>query len=133
MNKIILAYAPDNAPLALQIEQSLGRIGIPFEHVTTALAQRLPAAKAPVLLLVTDNLLTHFDSIVDLLPVLQSLTAQRTLTAVLANGVGSNGQVVETYLGGERIIDVSALNEGMYILHIVLDEGTVVSRRIVIL
>jgi len=47
--------------------------------------------------------------------------------------VAVNGQVVQTYLGNERIIDVSALNEGMYILNIILDDGTFVSRRMVIL
>lgn len=98
MNKIILAYAPENAPLALQIEQALSRIGIPFEPVSTGLAQRLSVADAPVLLLVTDNLLTHFDSMLDLLPALQSLMDQRMLTAVLADGVDQHGQVVETHI-----------------------------------
>ena len=37
MNRIILAYAPENAALAEKVDLQLSRIGIPFEHANSAI------------------------------------------------------------------------------------------------
>lgn len=98
MNRIILAYAPENAALADTIDQSLSRIGIPFEHANANVAQQIAAAGEPVLLLVTDNFLINRRCMEGLLPVLQTLTAERKLVVVLADGINANGQPVPTQI-----------------------------------
>jgi NADP-dependent 3-hydroxy acid dehydrogenase YdfG len=98
MNRIILAYAPENASLAANIDRSLSRIGIPFEHANAAIAAQLKAAGEPVLLLVTDNFLTNRAGLDGLLPVLQQLVAERKLVVVLADGINEAGEVVETHI-----------------------------------
>ncbi len=98
MNRIILAYAPENASLAANIDRSLSRIGIPFEHANAAIATQLKAAGEPVLLLVTDNFLTNGAGLDGLLPVLQQLVSQRKLVVVLADGINEAGEVVETHI-----------------------------------
>ena len=62
MNRIFLAYCHDNAGLAETVEQSLGRIGIPFEHIHDRpddspgdFFNRLQGAEDPAILFVTDN------------------------------------------------------------------------------
>lgn len=98
MNRIILAYAPENASLAANIDRSLSRIGIPFEHANAAIATQLKASGEPVLLLVTDNFLTNGAGLDGLLPVLQQLVAERKLVVVLADGINEAGEVVETHI-----------------------------------
>ena len=98
MNRIILAYAPENARLAANIDRSLSRIGIPFEHANAAIATQLKAAGEPVLLLVTDNFLTNGAGLDGLLPVLQQLVSQRKLVVGLADGINEAGEVIETHI-----------------------------------
>ena len=98
MNRIILAYAPDNTALADHMDQSLSRIGIPFEHAHTNVAAQITSAGEPVLLLVTDNFLINRHCMEGLLPVLQRLTAERKLVVVLADGKNAAGQPVPTHI-----------------------------------
>lgn len=98
MNRIILAYAPENAALAQSIDRSLGRIGIPFEHVQQDVATQLSAISEPILLLVTDNFLTNPACMTGLLPIIQSLVAEKRLVAVLADGVDATGNAVPTQI-----------------------------------
>jgi NADP-dependent 3-hydroxy acid dehydrogenase YdfG len=96
MNRIILAYAAENANLAVSIDRQLSRIGIPFEHASGAVAAHLTAADEPVLLLITDNFLINRACMGDLLPVLQRLAAENRLLVVLADGINATGQPVPT-------------------------------------
>jgi len=96
MNRIILAYAPENSALAEHIDRALSRIGIPFEHAHDAIATQIAAAGEPVLMLVTDNFLTNQACMRGLLPVLQGLTLEKRLVAVLADGVNAAGEMVHT-------------------------------------
>ncbi|MBK6994619.1 MAG: hypothetical protein IPH31_06730 [Lewinellaceae bacterium] len=98
MNRIILAYAPENAALAHSIDQQLSRIGIPFEHANAAVAAQIAAAGEPVLLLVTDNFLVNRACLEGLLPVLQGLAAENRLVAVLADGINAEGKIVSTHI-----------------------------------
>ncbi len=98
MNRIILAYAPENAALAVSVDQQLSRIGIPFEHASGAIAEQIASAGEPVLLLVTDNLLVNRATMGGLLPVLQGLAAEKRLVAVLADGIDASGQLVPTHI-----------------------------------
>lgn len=98
MNRIILAYAPENAALADHIDQSLSRIGIPFEHANANVAAQITSAGEPVLLLVTDNFLINHRCMEGLLPVLQRLTTERKLVVVLADGKNAAGQPVPTHI-----------------------------------
>jgi len=98
MNRIILAYAPENAALANTIDQQLSRIGIPFEHANQSVAAQINAASEPVLLLVTDNFLINRACLEGLLPVLKGLAADKRLVAVLADGVNASGQAVPTHI-----------------------------------
>ncbi len=103
MNKIILAYSRENADLAAAIEQPLGRLGIPFEHVTDQAVSQpgdfsvaLRTAEDPVLLLVTDNWLKNVHCMSGALELVQTLNRQQRLLAVVANGTSADGAVVET-------------------------------------
>ncbi len=98
MNRIILAYASENAALAHSIDQQLSRIGIPFEHAIAGLAAQIAAAGEPVLLLVTDNFLIKRGCLEGLLPVLQALAAENRLVAVLADGITADGKIVPTQI-----------------------------------
>ena len=98
MNRIILAYAPENASLANSIDQQLSRIGIPFEHANQSVAAQINAAAEPVLLLVTDNFLINRACLEGLLPVLKGLAGDKRLVAVLADGVTASGQAVPTHI-----------------------------------
>ena len=98
MNRIILAYDPENAALADHIDQSLSRIGIPFEHANAHVAAQIASAGEPVLLLVTDNFLINRRCMEGLLPVLQTLTAERKLMVVLADGKNATGQSIPTHI-----------------------------------
>lgn len=94
MNRIILAYASENAAIADSIDQQLSRIGIPFEHANGHLASQIAASEEPVLLLVTDQLLISRDSMEGLLPVLQRLTVERRLLAILVDVQDNAGNLV---------------------------------------
>jgi NADP-dependent 3-hydroxy acid dehydrogenase YdfG len=96
MNRIILAYAPENAALADQIDRDLSRIGIPFEHAHDAIAAQIASAGEPVLMLITDNFLTKRSCMSGLLAVLQGLTVEKRLVAVLADGINAMGETVHT-------------------------------------
>jgi len=98
MNRIILAYAPENTALANSIDQQLSRIGIPFEHANVAVATQIASAGEPVLLLVTDNFLVNRACLEGLLPVLQGLAAEKRLVAVLADGINAEGKIVSTHI-----------------------------------
>jgi len=105
MNRILLAYCHDNAPMALYLDHKLSRIGIPFEHVTDrpeapvgSFTEQLRNIEEPVLLLVTDNLLKNRQCMVGLLPVLQQLVRQDRLLAVVTNGLAPDGSAVETHI-----------------------------------
>jgi hypothetical protein len=91
MNRIILAYAPENADLAASIDQQLSRIGIPFEHVCGAIDEQIASSGEPVLLLVTDNFLINRACMGGLLPVLQKLATEKRLVAVIADGINTAG------------------------------------------
>jgi len=98
MNRIILAYTPENAALANSIDQQLSRIGIPFEHANQSVAAQINSAAEPVLLLVTDNFLINRACLEGLLPVLKGLVADNRLVVVLADGVNASGQAVPTHI-----------------------------------
>lgn len=98
MNRIFLAYASENKNLADEIEHSLSRIGVPFEHPNGPLAAQIAAAAEPTLLLATDNFLKSSTCLDSLLPVLQSLSANQRLVIILANGTNEQGQTVETHI-----------------------------------
>ena len=105
MNRILLAYCHDNAPLAHYLDHKLSRIGIPFEHVTEqpdapvgTFTEQLRSNEEPVLLLVTDNLLKNRHCMVGLLPVLQQLVRQDRVLVVVADGVDVDGMVVPTHI-----------------------------------
>ncbi len=98
MNRIILAYAPENADLAASIDQQLSRIGIPFEHASGAIAEQIASSGEPVLLLVTDNLLINRACMGGLPPALQGLAAKKRLVAVIADGINAAGQPVPTHI-----------------------------------
>lgn len=98
MNRIILAYAPENAAAAEKIDRQLSRIGIPFEHARDKVAKQIAASGEPVLLLVTDNFLKNRASLEGLLPVLKTLAAENRLVAVLADGVDEEGRTLHTQI-----------------------------------
>jgi NADP-dependent 3-hydroxy acid dehydrogenase YdfG len=98
MNRIFLAYAAENKNLADEIEHSLSRIGVPFDHPSAPLAAQIAAAAEPTLLLVTDNFLKSSTCLEGLLPVLQSFSGTQRLAIVLANGIREQGQPVETHI-----------------------------------
>lgn len=109
MNRIILAFCHDNAELADHIEQSLGRIGIPFELISDrpgdasgSFGARLLGAEDPVLLLLTDNFFKSRDCMSGALEALQSLNRRKQLFTVVADGKlshdgGASWERVETH------------------------------------
>ena len=107
MNRIILAYANANAALAQRIDNQLSRIGIPFEHISSATGNLGPAILAtgePVLLLVTENLLTERASMRGLMEVLQQFPAETMLLPVIADGVDEQGQAAPTHI--DRMVNM---------------------------
>lgn len=98
MNRIILAYAPENANLAESIDRKLSRIGIPFEHANSTIAAQLSSSGEPVLLLVTENFLVNRNCMGGLMPVLQTLATENRLVPVLADGIDANGLAVPTHI-----------------------------------
>lgn len=108
MNRIILAYCPANADIARHIDSQLSRIGIPFEHMPAQeggnWATAVFTAGEPVLLLVTDNLLTERSCMSGLLPVLQQFPQGLSLLPVVAPGKDSNGNEAPTSI--ERMVNM---------------------------
>jgi NADP-dependent 3-hydroxy acid dehydrogenase YdfG len=98
MNRILLAYAPENAALAESIDHQLSRVGIPFEHISGALAATLESTGEPVVLIVTDNLLKNQACMTGLPAAVETLAAQNLLLAVTADGQGADGRPVQTQL-----------------------------------
>jgi len=107
MNRIILAYANANTELAQSIDNQLSRIGIPFEHIPSAVgnvAEAITAAGEPVLLLVTDNLLRERSCVKGLLDTLKSMPSSTAFLPVLADGIDALGQPVETKI--DRMVNM---------------------------
>jgi NADP-dependent 3-hydroxy acid dehydrogenase YdfG len=98
MNRIILAYAPQNELLAKELDQKLSPVGIPFDHINGTL-QNLPETGVdPVMLLVTDQLLTN-EAIMDgLLSAIQSLHQQKRLWIILADTTNAAGEATPIQL-----------------------------------
>lgn len=107
MNRIILAYANANTELAQSIDNQLSRIGIPFEHIPSTvgnLSEAITAAGEPVLLLVTDNLLTERSCVKGLFDTIKSMPSSTAFLPVLADGVDALGQPVETKI--DRMVNM---------------------------
>ena len=105
MTRILLAYSHFNTDLATSLAEQLGRIGIPFDHITNlpddapgAFAARLHQTEEPVLLLVTDNLLRHSACMSGLLDTAQHLATHRLLLPVIADGKNADGSPVPTHI-----------------------------------
>lgn len=98
MNRIILAYAPENAALADSVDHPLSRIGIPFEHASGNIAAQIGASEEPVLLLVTDNLLTNRSSMEGLMEAIRLAALQKRLVAVVADGIDAQGNPIPTHI-----------------------------------
>lgn len=94
MNRIILAYAPENQSLAHYLDQRLSPIGIPFDHVTSQLTPVAENGADPVMVLVTDQFLTNKSNMEGFLPALQALHQQRRVWVILADGANQNGETV---------------------------------------
>lgn len=98
MNHIIIAYAPENVSLARFLDQKLSPVGIPFDHYTGALDKLSETSGDPVILLVTDQLLTNATSLNGLFPVVQELNRQNRLWVVLADTPNSAGEIEPMHL-----------------------------------
>ncbi|HLP93997.1 MAG TPA: SDR family NAD(P)-dependent oxidoreductase [Saprospiraceae bacterium] len=94
MNRIILAYAPENQSLALYLDQRLSPIGIPFDHVTSPLTTVAETSADPVMVLVTDQFLTRKSSMEGILNALQNLHQQKRVWIILADGANQTGETV---------------------------------------
>jgi NADP-dependent 3-hydroxy acid dehydrogenase YdfG/Tfp pilus assembly protein PilF len=114
MEKIILAYAQENADLAAKFESKLSRAGVAFDHISDG-SGRLPgqfvsaiqASTTPIILLVTDNLLRSTNAMSNALPMLQQLIRTNRLVAVVADGHRMNpetGQMERVETQFERVI-----------------------------
>jgi len=93
MSTIHLVYAPENIDLAEQITRDIGRIGIPFRHITVRadespgqLATTAEAADGPVLWLLTDNFLKNHACMAGALDMFRSLNGRNSLLTVVADG-----------------------------------------------
>jgi len=93
MSTIHLVYAPENIDLAEQITRDIGRIGIPFRHITVRadepvgqLAASATAADGPVLWLLTDNFLKNHACMAGALDMFRALSSQNRLLTVVADG-----------------------------------------------
>jgi len=93
MSTIHLVYAPENLDLAERLTRDIGRIGIPFRHITVRadeppghLAAQAQATDGPVLLLLTDNFLKSRGCMADALEMFQTLSRQNRLLTIVADG-----------------------------------------------
>ncbi|MFM7401642.1 MAG: SDR family NAD(P)-dependent oxidoreductase [Bacteroidota bacterium] len=106
MNRIILAYSPANADLAQKLHETLIKSGISPEHVASATnwPETVFSSGLPVVMLVTDNLLTDRKCMAGLLSELGKLPAGRTLVPVIADGKNADGEVVPTAI--DRMVNM---------------------------
>jgi len=93
MSTIQLVYCRENADIAEKLAHELGRIGIPFQHHTNRpddppghLARQVQASTDMVLLLLTDNFLRSEACMQGVLAMFQTLTRQRRLLTIVADG-----------------------------------------------
>ncbi|MBL7796455.1 MAG: SDR family NAD(P)-dependent oxidoreductase [Saprospiraceae bacterium] len=93
MSTIHLVYAPENIDLAEQITRDIGRIGIPFRHITVRadeppgqLSATAEAADGPVLWLLTDNFLKNHACMAGVLDMFRVLNGRNNLLTVVADG-----------------------------------------------
>ncbi len=101
MTSIQIAFHRSNSEYAHQLQDDLGRIGIPFELLHQAdgsFAQRMAQSEDPVLLLVTDNLLKEKDCLHGLLNALKTLKDKNLLFPVIADGKDNDGKLVPTHI-----------------------------------
>lgn len=110
MNKITLAFCPQNAALAAAIEQPISRLGLPFDLVSAEPAnppgtfgRYLRGIQEPVLLLITDNFLHDKNCMSGALETVQSLSRQKRVLTVVADGIDAQGGHVETHI--ERMVN----------------------------
>ncbi|MBL7828174.1 MAG: SDR family NAD(P)-dependent oxidoreductase [Saprospiraceae bacterium] len=107
MNRIILAYSAANSDLAQRIDLQLSRIGIPFDHMPSApgdWSKQVFGTGEPVLLLVTDNLLTDRNCMTGLLDAMQNFPPHLPMLAVVAEGVDEAGNQVSTSI--DRMVNM---------------------------
>ena len=110
MNKITLAFCPQNAALAAAIEQPISRLGLPFDLVSAEPAnppgtfgRYLRGIQEPVLLLITDNFLHDKNCMSGALETVQTLSRQQRVLTVVADGIDAQGGRVETHI--ERMVN----------------------------
>ncbi|MEY4203907.1 MAG: hypothetical protein RL013_1610 [Bacteroidota bacterium] len=106
MNRIILAYSPANADLAQQLHEKLSKSGFGPEHVASSSdwAETVFSRGLPVVMLVTDNLLTDRECMSGLLAELRKLSADNILIPVIADGKNAEGEVVPTAI--DRMVNM---------------------------
>jgi NADP-dependent 3-hydroxy acid dehydrogenase YdfG/tetratricopeptide (TPR) repeat protein len=95
MQRVLLAYSPDNQPLVDRVQQDLSNRNIVAECLKAgdqqgvlAFARQLEAAALPVLLFLNDNLLRSRYTMTGLLSCLQNLS--QPLLVVLCDGLASD-------------------------------------------
>ncbi len=98
MNRIILAYAPENELLAKGLDQKLSLVGIPFDHIKGTLQNLPETGEDPVMLFVTDQLLTNEAVMDGLFSVIQSLHQQKRLWIILADTTNPAGEATPVQL-----------------------------------
>jgi NADP-dependent 3-hydroxy acid dehydrogenase YdfG len=98
MNHIIIAYAPENVSLARYLDQKLSPVGIPFHHFAGDLDKLSDTGADPVMLLVTDQLLTNATCLHGLFPVVQELHRQNRLWVILADTRNNEGEIEPMHL-----------------------------------
>ncbi|MFN0013574.1 MAG: SDR family NAD(P)-dependent oxidoreductase [Saprospiraceae bacterium] len=93
MSTIHLVYAPENLDLAEQVTRDIGRIGLPFRHITVRadeppgqLAAQAEAADGPVLFLLTDNFLKNSACMANALAMFRTLSNRNGVLTVVADG-----------------------------------------------
>ena len=47
--------------------------------------------------------------------------------------VSTNGQLIRSYPKTNTVLDIAQLNDGLYILHVVLDDGLRINKRVLVL
>ena len=106
MNRIILAYSPANADLAQKLHDTLSQSGVMPEHVASSDSwpEAVFSSGLPVVMLVTDNLLTDRRCMSGLLSELAKLPAGRILLPVIADGKNANGEIVPTAI--DRMVNM---------------------------
>ncbi len=93
MSTIQLVYCRENANIAEKIAHELGRIGIPFQHLTNRpgdlpghLYRQVQLSDEPVLWLLTDNFLKNEVCMASALAMFQTLRRQNRLLTLVAEG-----------------------------------------------